>query len=63
VATSKYFDEVTMTKTKVIVKKVKVSNKGNLIPPQWDEKKGNSYLMCKIKYQAHMVMLELDEAL
>jgi hypothetical protein len=63
VATSKYFDKVTMTKAKVIVKKVKVSNKGNSIPPQWDGKKGDSYLMCKIKHQAHMVMLGLDEAL
>jgi hypothetical protein len=63
VATSKYFGEVTMTKAKDIVKKVEVSNMGNTKPPQWDGKKGNNYLMWKIKYQAHMVMLGLEEAL
>ncbi len=36
---------------------------GNTKPPQWDGKKGDSYLMWKIKYTAHMVMLGLDDAL
>jgi hypothetical protein len=35
----------------------------NSRPPQWDGKKCNSYLMWKTKYQAHTVMLRLDEAL
>jgi hypothetical protein len=61
VATSKYFSELNMTIAKEIVEKVKVSN--NSKPLQWDGKKGNSYLMWKIKYQAHMVMLGLEEAL
>jgi hypothetical protein len=61
VATSKYFSEVNMMKAKEIVEKVAVSN--NLKSPQWEGKKGNSYLMWKIKYQAHMVMLGLEEAL
>ncbi len=52
-----------MTKAKDIAKKVEVSNAGNTKPPQWDGKKGNSYLMWKIKYTAHMVMLGLDDAL
>jgi hypothetical protein len=50
-----------MAKEKEIVKKVEVSN--NLRPPQCDGKKDNSYLMWKIKYQAHMMMLGLEEAL
>jgi hypothetical protein len=52
-----------MTKAKDIVKKVEVSNVGNTKPPQWDGKKGDSYLMWKIKYTAHMVILGLDDAL
>ena len=52
-----------MTKVKDIVKKVEVSNVGNTKPPQWDWKKGDSYLIWKIKYSAHMVMLGLDDAL
>jgi hypothetical protein len=52
-----------MTKAKDIVKKVEVSNVGNTKPPRWDRKKGYSYLMWKIKYTAHMVMLGLDDAL
>ncbi len=62
-ATSKYFGEATMTKAKDIVEKVKVLNMANSKPPQWDGKKGNSYLLWKIKYQAHMVMLGIEEAL
>jgi hypothetical protein len=50
-----------MAKAKEIVIKVEVSY--NLRPSQWAGKKGNSYLMWKIKYQAHMVMLGLEEAL
>jgi hypothetical protein len=60
-ATSKYFSKVNMTKAKEIVEKVEGSN--NLRPPQCDGKKGNGYLMWKIKYQAHMVMLRIEEAL
>jgi hypothetical protein len=52
-----------MTKTKDIVEKVEVSNVGNTKPPQWDGQKSDSYLMWKIKYTAHMVMLGLDDAL
>ncbi len=52
-----------MTKAKDIVKKVEVLNVGNTKPLQWDRKKGDSYLMWKIKYMAHMVMLGLDDAL
>ena len=52
-----------MTKAKDIVNKVEVLNVRNTNPPQWDGKKGDSYLMWKIKYTAHMVMLGLDDAL
>ncbi len=52
-----------MTKAKNIVKKVEVLNVENTKPPQWDGQKGDSYLMWKIKYMAHMVMLGLDDAL
>ncbi len=52
-----------MTKAKDIVKKVEVSNVGNTKPPQWEGKKGDSCLMWKIKYTAHMVMLGLDDVL
>jgi hypothetical protein len=34
-----------MMKAKDIVKKFEVSNVGNFKPPQWDGKKGDSYLM------------------
>jgi hypothetical protein len=34
---------------------------GNSKPPQWDEKKGNSYLMWKMKFIAHGTMLGLGE--
>jgi hypothetical protein len=63
VSTSPYFSAVKMTKAKDIVKKVEVLNVGNTKPLQWDRKKGDSYLMWKIKYMAHMVMLGLDDAL
>jgi hypothetical protein len=43
-----------MTKAKDIVKKFKVSNFGNCKPPQWDGKKGNSHLMWKIQFSAHI---------
>jgi hypothetical protein len=52
-----------MTKAKEIVEKIEVSNVGNTKPPQWDGQKGDSYLMWKIKYTAHMVMSGLDDAL
>ncbi len=51
-----------MTKAKYIVKKVEVLNVGNTKPPQWDGQKGDSYLMWKIKFTAHMVILGLDDA-
>ncbi len=50
-----------MTKAKEIVEKVKVLNVGNSKPPQWDGKKGDSYLMQKIKFIAHVTMLGLKE--
>ncbi len=52
-----------MTKAKDIVENVKVSNVGNSKPPQWDEKKGDSYLMWKIKFSAHLTMLGLEDCL
>ena len=52
-----------MMKGKNIVKKVKVSNIGNSKPPQWDGKKGDSYLMWKIKFSAHLTMLGLKDCL
>ena len=63
VSTSPYFSEVKMTKAKEIVEKVEVSNVGNSKPPQWDGKKGNSYLMWKIKFSAHLTMLGLKDCL
>ncbi len=47
VTTSPYFRGVRMTKEKAkeVVKKVELSNVGNMKPPQWDGKKGDSYLM------------------
>jgi hypothetical protein len=63
VSTSPYFSEVRMMKAKDIVDKVKVSNVGNSKPPQWDGKKGNSYLMWKIKFSAHLTMLGLEDCL
>ncbi len=50
-----------MTKVKEVVEKVELSNVGNTKPPQWDGKKGDSYLMWKIKFMAHATMLGLDE--
>jgi hypothetical protein len=50
-----------MTKAKEIVKKVEVLVLGNSKPPQWDGKKCNSYLMWKIKFNAHVTMLGLKE--
>jgi hypothetical protein len=61
VSTSLYFSEVKMTKAKEIVKKVKVLNVGNSKPPQWDGKKSEGYLMWKIKFNAHVTMLGLEE--
>ncbi len=60
-STSPYFSEVKMTKAKEIVEKVKVLNVGNSKPPQWDGKKGNSYLMCNVKFNAHVTMLGIKE--
>ncbi len=50
-----------MTKAKDIVEKVNVSNVGNSKPPKWDGKKGDSYLMWKIKFSAHLTMLGLKD--
>ncbi len=63
VSTLPYFSEVRITKAKDIVKKVEVSNVGNSKPPQWDGKKGNKYLMWKIKFAAHLTMLGLEDCL
>jgi len=63
VTTSPYFSGVGMTKEKAkeVVKEVELSNVGNAKPPQWDGKKGDSYLMWKIKFLAHATMLGLEE--
>jgi hypothetical protein len=63
VTTSRYFSGVGMTKEKAkeVVKEVELSNVGNAKPPQWDGKKGDSYLMWKIKFLAHATMLGLKE--
>ncbi len=63
VSTSPYFSEVRMTKAKDIVEKFEVSNVGNSKPPQWDGKKGDSYLMWKIKFSAHLTILGLEDCL
>jgi hypothetical protein len=64
VMASKYFNEFKMTKaTKEIVKKVDVLNVGNTKPPQWDGKKASRYLMWKVKFNAHMTMIGLKDAL
>jgi hypothetical protein len=52
-----------MTKAKEIVKKVEVSNVRNSRPPQWDGKKGDSYLMWKVKFMAHLTIFGLKEYL
>ncbi len=63
VTTSPYFSGVRIIKEKAkeVVEKVELSNVGNTKPPQWDGKKGNSYLMWKIKFLAHATMLGLEE--
>jgi hypothetical protein len=63
VTTSPYFSGVGMTKEKAkeAVEKVELSNIGNAKPPQWDGKKGDSYLMWKFKFLAHATMLGLEE--
>jgi hypothetical protein len=50
-----------MTKAKEIVEKVEVLNVGNSKAPQWDGKKGDIYLMWKIKFNAHVTMMGLKE--
>ncbi len=62
VTTSPYFRGVGMTKEKAkeVVKEVELSNVGNVKPLQWDGKKGDSYLMWKIKFLAHATMLGLE---
>ena len=52
-----------MMKAKDIVEKFEVLNVGNSKPPQWDGKKGDSYLMWKIKFSAHLAMLGLKDCL
>jgi hypothetical protein len=37
--------KVKMTKGREIAKKVEVSNAGTSMPPQWDRKKGDTYLI------------------
>ncbi len=51
---------MTKEKAKEDVKEVELSNVGNAKPPQWDGKKGDSYLMWKIKFLAHATMLGLE---
>jgi hypothetical protein len=50
-----------MTTAKEDVKKVEVLNVGNSKPPQQDGKEGDSYIMWKIKFIAHLTMLGLKE--
>jgi hypothetical protein len=50
-----------MAKAKELDEKNESSNVGNSKPPQWDGKKGDSYLMWKIKFLAHATMLNLEE--
>ncbi len=53
---------MTKEKAREVVKKVELSNLGNIKPPQQDGKKGDSYLMqWKIKFLAHATMLGLKE--
>ncbi len=63
VTTSLYFSGVGMIKEKAkeVVEKVELSYVGNTKPPQWDGKKGDSYLMWKIEFLAHATMLGLEE--
>jgi hypothetical protein len=50
-----------MTKANKIVKKVEVLNVRNSKPLQWDGMKGDSYLMWKIEFNAHVTMLGLKD--
>jgi hypothetical protein len=52
-----------MMKEKDIVEKFKVSNLVSSTPPQRDEKKGDSYLMWKINFSAHLTILGLKDCL
>ncbi len=52
---------MTKEKSKEVVKEVELSNVGNAKPSQWDGKKGDSYLMWKIKFLANATMLGLEE--
>ncbi len=52
-----------MTKAKDIAEKVEVLNVGNSKSHQWDGKKGDSYLMWKIKFVAHLTMMGLKDCL
>jgi hypothetical protein len=51
-----------VTKEKEIVKKVEILNSGTLKLPKWDDKKGNSCLVWKIKFDADMMDTGLEEA-
>ncbi len=61
--TAKVSNSLYLTKAKDIVKKVEVSNVGDSKPPQWDGKKGDSYLLWKIKFSAYLTMLRLKDCL
>lgn len=61
VTKSPYFSGVGMARSKEVDKMFESSNVGNSKPPQWDGKKGDSYLMWKIKFLAHATMLNLEE--
>jgi hypothetical protein len=63
VLTSPYFSIVRMTTAKDIVEKFELSNVGNSKPPQGNGKKGNSHLLWKIKFSAHLTMLGLKDCL
>jgi hypothetical protein len=45
-----------------VAEKIKVSSSNNLKPPQFNGKKGDSYLMWKMTFKADMVMKGLYNA-
>jgi hypothetical protein len=46
-----------------VAEKIKVSSSNNSKPPQFNGKKGDSYLMWKMKFKADMVMKGLHDAI
>jgi hypothetical protein len=51
-----------MAKATTVAEKIEVSNSNKSKPPQFNGKKGDSYLMWKMKYKADMVMKGLYDA-